>query len=230
MALLARLARLRERRALYLLALLLVGFLSLSLLAHSPALLNLDQVVTRTLQSARAGWVDRLAIAATTAGNGATLAVVAVGAALVLLGSRRPRAALFCIATLAGIPLNVLIKNLVGRVRPTSEVVDVILPAVGLSYPSGHAMASVMVYGFLALMAWIHIVRAGPRRLVTLTLVGVAGAISLSRIYLGAHWLSDVLGGWAAGLLLLLLLGQAYHAVEGSELAPPPAAAEGAAE
>ena len=215
-----RLARLRERRASYSLGLLLALFLALSFLAHSTELLSLDQTITRTLQTARGGWTDRVAVLFTSAGDAWTLVVVAIAGALVLFRSRRPRAALLCLVTLAGLPLNVLIKSMVGRVRPTSDLVEVILPAVGLSYPSGHAMAAVMVYGFLSLMAWIHLSRPGPRRFWAAAFAALAAGISLSRIYLGAHWCSDVLGGWAAGLFLLLLLAEGYKAVAGAELAP----------
>src|SRR5437762_635231 len=85
--------------------------------------------------------------------------------------------------------------SVVGRPRPSHDLVDVLLPALGLSFPSGHAMAAVMFYGFFALMAWVHHPQRKRRLFFVTAFVLIAVCISLSRIYVGAHWLSDVLGG-----------------------------------
>jgi undecaprenyl-diphosphatase len=105
--------------------------------------------------------------------------------------------------------LDLALKEVVDRPRPAGDGIQVIVPATGLSFPSGHALSSCLVYGFLALMAWTHIRRCGVRRLVTAILALLPVGIGLSRVYLGVHWFSDVIGGWAAGLFCLLLLAEA---------------------
>jgi undecaprenyl-diphosphatase len=214
------LARIRENRAIVFLAMLSVAFLTLSLAARSPELLHLDRAVTQALQRGRTAWLDQAAVGCTFLGNGATLVGAGLIAAFLLLASGRPWAALLCAATLLGLPLNMWIKELVGRVRPDETLVSVVLPAVGLSFPSGHAMVSVLFYGYLALMAWIHIRHARWRRTWTFGFALIALCVSLSRVYLGVHWLSDVVGGWTAGLLLLLLLAEIYKVAAPRELAP----------
>jgi undecaprenyl-diphosphatase len=109
------------------------------------------------------------------------------------------------------VPLNHHYKELIGRGRP--DAVEVLAPFAGHSFPSGHAMSAAAVYGLLAILAWtfirdhrLRVVGAGLPALLAL-------GVGISRIYLGAHWLSDVLAGWAAGLLLALLLGQAHEAL-----------------
>lgn len=215
-----RLARIRENRAIFFLAVLSVVFLALSLAAHSPELLHLDRGITRAVQRGRVAWLDEIALAFTFLGNGGTLVVAGLSGAFLFLASRRPWAALLCAATLLGLPLNMGIKELVGRARPSDELVSVVLPAVGLSFPSGHAMVSVLFYGYLALMAWIHLRHRVWRRFWTTGFVVVAICVSLSRVYLGVHWFSDVVGGWTAGLFLLLILAEIYKVAAPGELAP----------
>jgi undecaprenyl-diphosphatase len=215
-----QLARIRENRAIGFLAVLSILFLALSLAAHTPELLRLDRGVTLLLQRARSPWLDQAAVGCTFLGNGATLVIAGLLAAVLFLAIRRPWAALLCAATLLGLPLNMWIKELIGRVRPDETLVSVVLPAVGLSFPSGHAMVSLLFYGYLALMAWIHLRHRVWRRFWTLGFALIALCISVSRVYLGVHWFSDVIGGWTAGLLLLLLLAEIYKVAAVRELAP----------
>ena len=215
-----RYALLRERRAIAFVALLALTFLLLSFAVHTPQLLRMDRAVTLEVQDAGNDGLTRLARGFTFLGNIPVLIAVALAAAVFLLYERRPRAALLSVATLLSLPLNYLIKELIGRPRPDGELINVLLPTVGLSFPSGHAMGSVMVYGFLAFLAWVHVAAPGPRRFWTVTLALVPLGVSLSRVYVGAHWLSDVIGGWVAGLGLVLLLAEIYQVSAKQELAP----------
>jgi membrane-associated phospholipid phosphatase len=221
-----QLARLREARAIVFLAGLFVGFLLLSFLARSPALLHVDRQFTRELQEYRPGWLVQIASGLTFLGNATTLVSLALFAIGACVWSARPWAAVLCALSLAGVPLNWWIKPWIGRPRPEEGMIHVLLPAVGLSFPSGHAMASVMFYGFLALLAWVHLSPRAPRLFWTVAFAAVALGVSISRIYLGAHWFSDVVGGWTAGLFFLFLLAELYKwaapAELGGEVKPRP--------
>ena len=106
------------------------------------------------------------------------------------------------VLALAAIALNPVIKDLVGRDRPTAAEVIVREHAGGFGFPSGHVQTATLAYGYAA---------AGVARLVprvaavaaTVALLAVA-AIAFDRIYTGAHWPSDVAGGALIGLLLLM--------------------------
>ncbi|HTI06463.1 MAG TPA: phosphatase PAP2 family protein [Gemmatimonadales bacterium] len=105
------------------------------------------------------------------------------------------------IALLGGEALNVFLKRLIQRPRPMHSVIS---SAQSWSFPSGHAMESLIGYGMLAYVVFVLV--AWPRR----RRVGIALAatvlillIGSSRIYLGVHYVSDVLGGYAAGLIWL---------------------------
>jgi undecaprenyl-diphosphatase len=129
----------------------------------------------------------------------AIIAVVALVAAWAMLrGARSLAGVLVAVASVAE-GLNVLLKLLFQRPRP--DIVSKILVPDSYSFPSGHAMVSTAVYGMVA----VTIARLAPRLrrpLYTITPVVVL-LIGVSRVFLGVHWPTDVLAGFAAGGLVL---------------------------
>jgi membrane protein DedA with SNARE-associated domain/membrane-associated phospholipid phosphatase len=97
-----------------------------------------------------------------------------------------------------------LVKELVGRPRPPAAIL--LKPVAGPSFPSGHATQAVAVYGMLAALA--ATATASWRRKVAAWALAVVivGAVAVSRLYLGTHWLTDVLGGLALGAAWLFAL------------------------
>jgi undecaprenyl-diphosphatase len=98
-------------------------------------------------------------------------------------------------------------KDLVGRLGPLQLGPDAVLPgasdvlyAGGTIFPSGHTANAVVTWGVLALVA------RGHRRLGAVLAATVAVSVGLTTVYLGTHWLSDVVAGWCAGGLVLLAL------------------------
>ncbi|MDI3387986.1 phosphatase PAP2 family protein [Streptomyces sp. B-S-A8] len=100
------------------------------------------------------------------------------------------------------------LKAVVGRERPSWP--DPVDSANFAAFPSGHAMTATVVGG---LVLWVLAVRRAGRALWTtvlaVTVVSVAG-VGWTRVWLGVHWPSDVLGGWLFGALLVLLTALAY--------------------
>lgn len=222
LAFLARLAARREARAIVVLGLLGATFAALVFLLRTPELRHVDVAITQTLQRPRSPGLDRWAVGFTNAGGIVVGSVVFAVVAAVLLAKRRPRAAgLLLIALLAGHPVNLFLKSFFGRARPAaSDLIQVILPSGGTSFPSGHAQAGALFYGFVALLAWVLVRPARLRFVLVLTLVALVFLIGVSRVYVGGHWASDVLGGWTAGLFLLFVLAEAYRLVGNPELTP----------
>jgi membrane-associated phospholipid phosphatase len=126
------------------------------------------------------------------------LALVGVLVALALLVQRSwLTLAVWLVAVLGGEALNLLLKDLFARPRPSFERPMVV--ETSYSFPSGQAMESLVVYGMLAYFTVLTLRSQRARA------VSVGGAalivvlIGLSRVYLGAHYVSDVVGGFAAG-------------------------------
>jgi membrane-associated phospholipid phosphatase len=119
---------------------------------------------------------------------------------LLLARNHRSEAATIALAGGGAIGLNLLLKKLFARDRPLlwERVVDVRF----YSFPSGHAMISMVIYGLLGYFLGSRF----PKQrwfIYSLTVVLVA-AIGLSRLYLGVHWPTDVIAGYTAGLVWLI--------------------------
>ena len=145
--------------------------------------------------------------AVTGLGSSVVLASIAGLAAVLLVARRRRAEAVFVVLALVGtLLLNDALKLVVHRPRPGFDWAEVWPES---SFPSGHAMSSFVVYVAIALVIW----RLQGRRVGAFALalaIVLAVGIGISRIYLGAHWLTDVLGGYLAGALWLLLLVAAW--------------------
>ena len=84
-------------------------------------------------------------------------------------------------------------------------------PLRGSSFPSGHVLTYVGVYGFLAHLVEAHVDHAVARRAGVAALAGLVGLVGPSRVQQGHHWPSDVLGSYLVGLPLLALYIEAYR-------------------
>lgn len=133
-----------------------------------------------------------------------TLTVIAVAGSLVLwYRRRRAEAAVLSTVVLGGNLLNFCLKHLIQRGRPVFD--DPIFSLPSYSFPSGHAMASTVCYGFLAICVSMN---ASERHTVYVAIAAatfMVALVSFSRIYLGLHYLSDVIGGIAEGIAWLAL-------------------------
>jgi undecaprenyl-diphosphatase len=143
-------------------------------------------------------WMEELGRDLTALGGSAVLTLVSIAAALFLWMARRPRSvALLATAVVGGQILSLALKR--GFARPRPDLVPHGSFVYTASFPSGHSMMSAIVYLTLgALLA-----RVLPRRRMKLLVIACAlGATALtgaSRVYLGVHWPTDVVAGWAIG-------------------------------
>jgi undecaprenyl-diphosphatase len=126
------------------------------------------------------------------------LALVSVAVAVALLAQRRWSALVaWLVAVLGGEALNLLLKDLFARPRPRFERPLVV--ETSYSFPSGQAMESLVVYGMLAYFAVLILSGSGKRVAVAVGAAVLVVLIGFGRVYLGAHYLSDVVGGFAGG-------------------------------
>ena len=160
--------------------------------------------------------------------SGSSLAwqIVTVVVALVLLVRRRWRLAAFVVVTIAGSSLvNSAVKATVNRDRPAVDQPFVHEP--GASFPSGHSQAAMVGYGVLLLLLLPALSRGWRRAAVVLAVLMVVG-IGFSRVALAAHFVSDVLAGFALGAVWLGLMTAIFRPwrhideVRTAIAAPPP--------
>lgn len=170
------------------------------------------------------GWVEELMRDITAFGGTGPLGFITLAGIVYLLLRRRRRTALFLFAAIAGGQLLSSALKL-GFDRPRPDLVPHGMEVYTASFPSGHAMMTAIVYLTLAAL----LARSERRRRLKAFLLLLAACVTLmvgiSRVYLGVHWPSDVLGGWmigsawAAGCWTLTALLQRRGELEG-EAAP----------
>ena len=164
----------------------------------------IDTQALLTIQQWHRPWLNQVMIAITTLGQPSILLVSSLVLAFLLLRRRQTAEAIVLgIVSLGGLGLNLLLKNMFARARPAlwERIVQVDL----YSFPSGHAMMSMIIYGAIGYLLAVQF----PKRRWWIALVTVLliGAIGFSRLYLGVHWLTDVVAGYAAGLVWLVMGG-----------------------
>ena len=190
-----------------------------------------DDAVLRWLGAHREPWLTNAMVEITSLGTGVVVMMTVVISALFLyVSNHKYSALLLLIATAGGLVLNMLLKLGFGRPRP--QLMEWGTHAASSSFPSGHAMNSVIVYGTVAYL----VARLQARHRVRVYTLFVAAVIILlvcvSRLYLGVHYPSDVLAGlivglaWAAFCMATLEAIQLYAKRNAPQLAknetPPP--------
>ena len=188
---------------------LLAGLVVLGLLAAFAALAgrvvagDTDAFDLAAIEAARAlrathpsfarAMTDASALGSTTV---LTIVVVLAVGYLVLSGHRR-LAGVVAVSAIGGAMLVTVLKSAIGRLRPDSRLAEAVVD--GLSFPSGHATMSAAIY--LTLGALIASTRARRREQAWVLggAAAIAALVGASRVALGVHWPTDVLGGWAFG-------------------------------
>jgi membrane-associated phospholipid phosphatase len=107
--------------------------------------------------------------------------------------------------------VNVIVKEYIRRPRPTVDLVHVFRILESYSFPSGHVMFYVGFFGFLWFLAYTLLKRSWRRTLLLIFLGTLIALVGVSRIYLGQHWPSDVLGAYLLGGLTLVAILQYYR-------------------
>jgi undecaprenyl-diphosphatase len=188
--------------------------LALTVAAAGPGLLPGDVMVARWLQALPHPTGPGLAWFAFWAGSAHV--VLAVGAVLLVIFWQRGERRLAAIV--AGILLlrvaNPLLKELVASPRPGSDEVTVTELASHFGFPSGHVMGATLLYGGVIWLAEETVPDVKRRRAVQAAAALVIAITCFGRVYTGAHWPSDVLGGLLWGVTGLVVLGILAKRVE----------------
>lgn len=138
-------------------------------------------------------------------------AVLVACSALYFLLLKRKKDALLLLSTLLSGGIAWVLKTLINRPRPTKDFVSILEETHYQSFPSGHVLFYTVFFGALIFIL-IRTIKKYPPLKISGILICLAmiflGAVS--RVYLGAHWFTDVLGGFMVGIIFLLIAGNIY--------------------
>ena len=204
---------LMDRRLVLILALLLVSGIALSLAAYVFGVFPFDLEVARWLR----GFDHPIFIAAIGAvsflGDGWVPTIPVIVIAAICAFKKKWIEAVFVVATLSAVPLYAVLKVLVGRPRPPTFAVNPfeLFPLTNqYAYPSGHVLFFVVFYGFVTYLSWKLL--TGRVRWISISVcTALIVLIGPSRILVGDHWVSDVIGSYIIGTLWLIILILLYQ-------------------
>jgi undecaprenyl-diphosphatase len=182
----------------------LAGFVAVAIaLLLAPAFVSVDVAVSAAIRSVEVPGLERLAMLATRLGDLWPLTVLTLLTAGVLYArGRKSEAVVVVLTVLGGVLIGAGLKQVFLRVRPALELARIPVPET-YSFPSGHALASVLYFGSLGFVALIDDRRLGRAVLVVAGCLFAALSISMSRVYLGVHYLGDVVAAWFLGVAWL---------------------------
>jgi len=175
-----------------------------------PWVSAIDAAVGNPVHAMRTPLLTAFFYLCTLMANTGTIVFLTTAAVVVLAFRRRFAEAILVFAVVAGgQALGTLAKTLVVRQRPSATQALIPLPG-SYAFPSGHALAAVLLYGVLAFLIARAVSTRRARVAVIAAAVVLVGLVGLSRVYLGVHWPTDVLAAWVFGGVWLALCISAY--------------------
>lgn len=175
---------------------LLAAFAALSIAVTAGWTVPLDQATVAAVAGHRTDVLNNLAINVTSLGSAPVVVFIVLLVTLYALASGRQRVVLALFWTPLSFFLDNVLKLVFQHPRPTQAIIAI---PDSYSFPSGHAVAASALYITLALIAAHGERRQRPRRILIWSGVVVAVFVAWSRVYLGVHYFSDVIGGLLLG-------------------------------
>lgn len=200
-----------KKKAHYLLAILLTVFILFTLIVLLLPTTFIDIEFSEEIQEYSNPILDTIMRAISWFGVSAVALSVTLGSALLFFIFRYRKEALFIVSTLVVTLITFGIKVLINRPRPSADLVNIVEHAQHQSFPSGHTSYYVTYFGFMMFLMLRH--PQIPRRIrvpVIILSLFLVLSVPFSRIYLGAHWFTDVTAGFILGVLVLYAIIRIY--------------------
>ncbi len=190
---------------------LLIAFIILSCIVFFLPLEYLDIHISEEIQEKQGPYLTTIMIWLSWFGRTSVSVVMVVITSLIFLISRLKKEAVLMVSTLLSGILGLGLKILINRPRPSKDLVFLLEETKYQSFPSGHVLFYTVFFGALILII-LHLKKIKYKVKLFLIIICLSmiflGAVS--RVYLGAHWFTDVLGGFILGVFCVLIIGYFY--------------------
>lgn len=195
----------------YILSAISIGFIILTVFVSFFPNSLIDQEFSEEVQEHHNAILDSVMKAISWFGYMPVSLIMVVITASVFYLFKYKREAIYILLTLTSGIISSVIKIAVNRPRPDASLVNVIVKTNQQSFPSGHVLFYVVFFGMLIVIMYNL---ASVFRVIRISLTCICMililTVPLSRVYLGAHWFTDVLAGFLAGVFCLFVLGSFY--------------------
>lgn len=195
---------------------ILIVFLLISIFSIFIPYFKLDLVISKKIQEIQSVVFNNCMWIISSIGNQPYMVILVGVTSFILYIFKLKIEAIFCLLSAAGGALSgTLIKVLVDRPRPIADQVNVSIWLSDKSYPSNHVLVFTIFFGFLFYLIYKKSKHRFTEILTLLFLFLLLFSIGVSRIYLGVHWASDVLGGYLLGTIWLIFTIRLYNSYNG---------------
>lgn len=198
-----------KKIAIALMIIMAVVLVALAILVHYHNVLGTDIFLSKDLQAEgdtpeRKTLIYHLLYTISLFGKPLISAVVVAFFALMFWFYKYYRETIYILLTPISVLINTVVKIIVNRPRPTSNFVQILMAESDQSFPSGHVNFYTVFFGFLFIaLFFTPKIPKLVRFLVQIVSVFLIITISFSRVYLGVHWVTDTIGGYLLGLIIL---------------------------
>jgi undecaprenyl-diphosphatase len=194
------------------LVLVVIAFGILTFLVKTTPSFAFDLQITKSLQLVNAPSFALLMNMVSWPGfTPQSMVIVGLFVLLIYIIGLHWEAVMAVIAVVLSTGINLLVKDLIQRPRPTPDLVSVFAPLNSYSFPSGHVMFYLGFFGFIWFLAFSLLKPSLKRGFILVFLGALVVLVGISRIYLGEHWASDVIGSYLLGTLVLVVIIQVYR-------------------
>lgn len=183
---------------------------------YEGAIVKFDEWVNKIMIALHFPWLTKLAFVLTSVGNGIPIIIIVVITIGILLLRKRWRFALLSsIAILGATVLQIFIKSFIQRIRPLNSLETVSPGIFSASFPSGHAITAIVFVSLLVYSYKDDIKNTATEYLFITTASMFFITVGLTRIYLNAHWFSDVIAGMSLGLFWFMFVVLVERSITG---------------